>query len=158
MRRADPPRRSPVRRGCSRRARGCGGAYGEPGLRFERARSLLALGRAERRLKKWAAARRSLEHAAEAFEQINSAGWAERARFELGRVGARRPGRKGALTPSEKRVVELAAEGHTNKQIAQALFITINTVEGHLSHAYTKLGVTSRGQLPHRLERLAAGR
>ena len=133
-------------------------SYGELGLRFDRARSLLALGRAARRLKKWAVARTSLQLAAEAFDELGSTGWAERARSELARVGARRPGRTGELTPSERRVVELAAAGHSNKQIAQALFITINTVEGHLSSAYAKLGVTSRGQLPHRLEDLAPGR
>jgi DNA-binding CsgD family transcriptional regulator len=126
-------------------------SYDELGLRFDRARSLLALGRAQRRLKKWAAARRSLELAAEAFDQIDSTGWAQHARSELARVGARRPGNKGQLTPSEQRVVELAAAGRSNKQIAHALFITINTVEGHLSRAYAKLGITSRTQLTHQL-------
>jgi DNA-binding CsgD family transcriptional regulator len=125
--------------------------YGGLALRFDQARSLLALGRAQRRLKKWTAARRSLELAADAFDQIGSTGWADRARAELARIGARRPGRKGQLTPSEQRVAELAAAGHSNKQIAQALFITINTVEGHLSHAYAKLGLSSRTQLAHRL-------
>lgn len=41
--------------------------------------------------------------------------------------------------------------GRSNKEIAQALFVTINTVEGHLSHAYAKLGIRSRAQLAHRL-------
>ncbi len=49
-------------------------------------------------------------------------------------------------------MVELAAAGHSNKEIAQTLFVTINTVEGHLSHAYAKLGVRSRAQLAHRLQ------
>jgi DNA-binding CsgD family transcriptional regulator len=127
-------------------------AYGERGLRFDRARSLLILGRAERRVKKWGAARHSLELAAEAFDEIGSTGWAELARSELGRVGARRPGGPDELTPAERRVVELAAAGHSNKEIAQTLFVTINTVEGHLSHAYAKLGVRSRAQLAHRLQ------
>jgi DNA-binding CsgD family transcriptional regulator len=127
-------------------------SYGGLGLRFDQARSLLALGRAQRRLKKWAAARGSLDLAVEAFDQIGSTGWAERARSELARVGARRPGRDGQLTASEKHVAELAAAGHSNKQIAQALFITIKTVEGHLSRAYAKLGITSRGQLTHSLQ------
>jgi DNA-binding CsgD family transcriptional regulator len=48
-------------------------------------------------------------------------------------------------------VAELAAAGRSNKEIARALFITINTVEGHLSHAYAKLGVRSRVQLTHHL-------
>jgi DNA-binding CsgD family transcriptional regulator len=122
-------------------------AYGELGLRFDRARALLALGRAERRRKKWAAARRALDLAAAAFDEIGSPGWAARARAETDRIGARRPGRAGELTPTERRVAELAATGRSNKEIARALFVTINTVEGHLSRAYAKLGVRSRTQL-----------
>ena len=126
-------------------------AYGELGLRFDRARSLLALGRAQRRLKKWGAARRTLEQAAVAFEELGSTGWLETARSELARVGARRPVPSGELTKAERRVVELAAEGRTNKEIASTLFVTVPTVEGHLSRAYAKLGVRSRGQLAARL-------
>jgi DNA-binding CsgD family transcriptional regulator len=112
---------------------------------------LLALGKAERRLRKWGAARRSLELAAGIFDEIGSAGWAALARAEIGRVGARRPGRADELTPTERRVAELAAAGRSNKEIARALSVTINTVEGHLSHAYAKLGVRSRTQLVRRL-------
>ena len=71
-------------------------AYGEVGLWFDRARSLLGLGRAQRRLRQWAAARGSLEEAAAAFDELGSDGWAERARSELGRVGARKPSATGA--------------------------------------------------------------
>jgi DNA-binding CsgD family transcriptional regulator len=126
-------------------------AYGELGLRFDAARTSLALGRAQRRRRKWGEARRVLEGAAAAFEAIGSAGWARRARDELERVGARRPAGDGELTPSEQRVVELAAAGRANKEIAQALFITVHTVEAHLTHAYAKLGVRSRSQLAGRL-------
>jgi DNA-binding CsgD family transcriptional regulator len=125
--------------------------YGQLGLRFDRARSLLGLGRAERRHRKWAAARRSLEQAVAAFDEIGSPGWAEEARSELARVGARRPRPTGELTPAEQRVVELAVDGLSNKEIAHALFVTVNTVEFHLSHAYAKLGVRSRAQLARRL-------
>jgi DNA-binding CsgD family transcriptional regulator len=52
-----------------------------------------------------------------------------------------------ALTPAERRTTEQAAGGLTNRQIAQALFVTEKTVEGHLSSAYRKLGITSRSQL-----------
>jgi DNA-binding CsgD family transcriptional regulator len=52
-----------------------------------------------------------------------------------------------ALTPSERRVVALAARGMTNREIAQALFVTEKTVETHLTHAYSKLGVTSRREV-----------
>jgi DNA-binding CsgD family transcriptional regulator len=125
--------------------------YEALGLRFDAARSRLVLGRAQRRFKQWGAARASLERAAEAFDAIGSAGWAERARAELARVGARRPRPTGELTPTEERVVELAAEGLANKEIARTLFVTVHTVEVHLSRAYAKLGVRSRSQLAGRL-------
>jgi DNA-binding CsgD family transcriptional regulator len=126
-------------------------AYGELGLRFDRARTLLALGRAQRRRKSWAAARRVLERAVAAFEEIGSPGWADQARSELSRVGARRPGGKDRLTPAEERTAALAAEGLSNKEIASALVVSVHTVEVHLSHAYAKLGVRSRAQLAKRL-------
>jgi DNA-binding CsgD family transcriptional regulator len=125
--------------------------YGGLSLRFDRARSLLSLGRAQRRLRKWGAARRSLEEAAAAFDEIGSSGWAEEARSELTRVGARRPPRAGELTKTEQRVAELAAAGLANKQIAQDLFVSVKTVEAHLSHTYAKLGVRSRAQLARRI-------
>ena len=75
-------------------------AYGELGLRFDRARTLLLLGRAQRRFKKWGAAREALERAAAELEEIGSFGWAEQARSELSRVGARRPQAAGELTPA----------------------------------------------------------
>jgi DNA-binding CsgD family transcriptional regulator len=120
------------------------------GLRFDSARCLLALGRAQRRLKQWRAAREMLQEAALSFDALGAGGWAERARSELERVGGRRRA-GGGLTPSERRVVELAAEGRSNKEIAAALYITVNTVEVHLARAYGKLGVSSRRQLAKRL-------
>jgi DNA-binding CsgD family transcriptional regulator len=123
------------------------GEYAELGLRFDAARTWLALGRAQRRHRKWAAARRSLERAAAGFDEIGSPGWAQEARSELERLGARRPGAAGQLTPTELRVAGLAAEGLSNKEIAQQLVVTVNTVETHLSHAYAKLGIRSRAQL-----------
>ena len=53
-----------------------------------------------------------------------------------------------ALTPSELRVTSLAAEGRTNREIAHELYVTLKTVEGHLSRAYTKLGIPGRAELP----------
>jgi DNA-binding CsgD family transcriptional regulator len=52
-----------------------------------------------------------------------------------------------ALTPSERRVAELASGGMTNRDIAQSLFVTPKTVEVHLSSVYRKLGIASRAQL-----------
>jgi DNA-binding NarL/FixJ family response regulator len=125
--------------------------YERLGLPFDQGRTLLLLGRAQRRQKKWAAARDALERAAELFDELGSPGWADEARSELARVGARRPKPSGELTPAEQRVVELAIEGLSNKQIARALFVAVNTVEVHLSRAYAKLGVRSRAQLGRRL-------
>lgn len=127
--------------------RGAADDYKKLGLRFDFARSLLALGRAQRRHRKWAAARESLEQALTAFDEMGSPGWLAEARSELDRVGARRPRTPGQLTPSEQRVVDLAAEGFSNKEIARTLVVTVNTVETHLSHAYVKLGIRSRSQL-----------
>ena len=127
-------------------------AFERLGLRFDAAQCLLGLGRGQRRAKQWSAARGTLEAAVAGFVALGSAGWAERARGELARVGARRPrSDREALTPSERRVVELAADGLANKQIASALHVTVNTVEVHLARAYAKLGVHSRSQLARAL-------
>jgi DNA-binding CsgD family transcriptional regulator len=61
------------------------------------------------------------------------------------------PGEAPALSDSERRVAELAATGHTNREIGRALYITVSTVEQHLTRVYRKLGVKSRADLPHRL-------
>ena len=76
---------------------------------------------------------------------------AERARTELAATGARprsvRLSGVESLTASERRVAEMAAEGLTNRQIAQALFVTPKTVEVHLSSVYRKLEISSRSEL-----------
>jgi DNA-binding CsgD family transcriptional regulator len=77
---------------------------------------------------------------------------AARARQELVTAGARprRDALRGrdALTPSELRTAQLAADGRTNREIAQALFVSLRTVETHLTHTYQKLGINSRERLP----------
>jgi DNA-binding CsgD family transcriptional regulator len=125
--------------------------YARLGLAFDAARSLLTLGREQRRSRKWGAARATLERAAAAFDELGSPGWAERARSDLERVGARRPSPAGELTPTERRVAELAAQGLANKEIAKALVVSVSTVEFHLSNTYAKLGVRSRTQLAGRI-------
>jgi DNA-binding CsgD family transcriptional regulator len=120
------------------------------GFAFDQARCLLSLGRSQRRAKQWGAARRSLEAAAAGFDRLASGGWARRARDELARVGGRAPDAPGALTVTEQRVVELAAAGMSNKEIARTLSIAVHTAEVHLSRAYAKLGVRSRTQLAAR--------
>jgi DNA-binding CsgD family transcriptional regulator len=121
---------------------------GEP---FELARTLLAAGVVERRAKRRAAARESLEAALALFEGLGARLWEARARTELARVGGRTPAGRGVLTTTERRVAELVAEGRSNKEVAAVLFVTVKTVERNLTQVYEKLGVRSRTQLASRL-------
>jgi DNA-binding CsgD family transcriptional regulator len=117
---------------------------------FEQARTLLALGSAQRRARRKRAARESLQAALELFERLDAPLWAERARSELARIGGRVPSAPGDLTPTERRVAELVAAGSSNKEVAATLFIAPRTVEGHVTQIYAKLGVHSRAELAHR--------
>ena len=117
---------------------------------LELARSRLAYGSALRRARQKAAARAELEAAAHGFDAVGARVWAGRARAELARVGGRPPS-SGALTPTERRVAELVAQGLQTKQVAARLFVSPKTVEGHLSRIYGKLGIGSRTELAHRL-------
>jgi DNA-binding CsgD family transcriptional regulator len=123
---------------------------------LELAHSLTELGAALRRANQRAAAREPLAEALELAVRCGARRLAARAREELKATGARprREWRTGveALTPSELRIVRLAAEGRTNREIAQELYVTLKTVEGHLSRAYTKLGIEGRAELPGVLE------
>ncbi len=119
-------------------------------LPLDRARTLLALGVARRRANDRSQARATLEEARGLFGSLGAAIWEQRAVEELARIGGRAPaGRE--LTPVERRVVELVAAGHTNREVAAALFVSPRTVEGHLSRVYGKLGVRSRVELVSRL-------
>jgi DNA-binding CsgD family transcriptional regulator len=120
--------------------------------RLEHAYSLANLGAAVRRANKRAEARDLLRQALELAQRSGAALLAEHAHQELVATGAR-PRRielsgAAALTPSERRIAAMAAEGLSNRDIAQALFVTLRTVEMHLSNAFRKLGVSSRTQLP----------
>jgi DNA-binding CsgD family transcriptional regulator len=127
---------------------------GSPAL-LERAHSLVEFGAALRRSGGRAAARGPLAQALELGARCGARPLAARARDELKAAGARprRPWRTGveALTPSELRVARLAAEGRSNREIACELYVTLKAVEGHLAHAYAKLGIEGRGQLPRAL-------
>ena len=124
----------------------------ESGARLEQARALVELGAALRRANQRAAARGPLRTGLDLAHRCGATRLTQRARDELLAAGARP--RRGALTglealtTSERRVAELAATGMSNPEIAQALFVTLNTVEGHLRHVYQKLSINSRGQLP----------
>ena len=113
---------------------------------FERARTLLARGVLQRRLKQRRAARESLEAAQAAFEDLGAPLWAERTQSELKRIAGRAPS-PDVLTPTERRVAELVAEGHSNKQVAARLFVTVRAVEANLTRIYGKLGIRSRTEL-----------
>ena len=113
---------------------------------FEFGRTLLARGQLQRRMKQKRAARESLQAALENFERLGAPLWAERARAELRRIGLR-PAAPLGLTPTEERVADLVATGHTNREVAQALFLSVHTVEDNLRRIYRKLGVRSRTEL-----------
>ena len=119
--------------------------------RLELARSLVELGAARRRGRRRSDAREPLERGMELAHRCGAAGLAERARTELRASGARprRLVRTGAdaLTPSERRVAELAAAGRANREIAAELYVTLATVETHLRHVFQKLGVHARTEL-----------
>ena len=118
---------------------------------FEQGRARLVAGMVERRAGQRAAARQALTGALEVFDALGAALWAERAAAELGRIPGRRPAAATGLTPTERRVAELVAQGRSNKEVAAALFLAVRTVEAHLSHVYAKLGVRSRTELAGRL-------
>lgn len=129
-------------------------AVGDP---FGRARALLGLGVVRRRGHRKRPAREAIDAAVDAFETIGASGWAAKARAELARIGGRAP-RDGELTPTERRLAELVAEGRSNKEIAAALFVTPKTVGTTLSRLYAKLGVHSRTELIRRLAERPAGK
>jgi pentatricopeptide repeat protein len=123
--------------------------------KLEHARALADLGAALRRAGRRAEARRRLREALDGALGCGAVTLAAFARAELAASGAR-PRREpaqgiAALTPSEHRVVALAAEGLSNPEIARRLFLTRRTVETHLTHAYGKLGIKSRTELPSAL-------
>jgi DNA-binding CsgD family transcriptional regulator len=119
-------------------------------LPLERARTVLAQGIALRRARQKRSAREAIEEAKAAFESLGARLWAERAAGELDRVGGRPPS-GGKLTPTERRVAELAGAGKSNKEIAAELYVTVRTVETHLTNVYEKLGAHSRAELSRRL-------
>ena len=120
-------------------------------MRLELAHSLTELGAALRRTGARVAAREPLRRALDLAQRCGATPLAQRARAEALAAGARprRPWTTGvqALTPSELRVAQLATQPLSNRDIAQALFITAKTVGDHLSSAYRKLNISSRAEL-----------
>ncbi|HSL77054.1 MAG TPA: LuxR C-terminal-related transcriptional regulator, partial [Candidatus Limnocylindrales bacterium] len=109
-------------------------------------RALLTAGEIRRRGRQKAQAREALTKAIGIFEQLGARLWLERARSELARVAVKRPEGAG-LTATERQVVDLVAAGRSNKEIADALFMSVHTVEAHLTRLFRALGVGSRTEL-----------
>jgi DNA-binding NarL/FixJ family response regulator len=168
---------TPGLRGIARRAlaRATGGEAGIELLRaaialleqspfvLELAAAQIDLGASLRRAGSRADARDPLRAGLRAAEVAAATPLIEHARQELAATGmrVRRGPSHDVLTPSEQRIAEMAAAGSTNPQIAQALFVTVKTVESHLAGTYRKLDINSRRELPGALakqdERRLAG-
>jgi DNA-binding CsgD family transcriptional regulator len=115
-------------------------------LPFELGRTLLVRGAVQRRDKRKREARDTLTKALEVFDGLGAALWSERTRAELARIGGRAASSL-TLTPTEARVAELVAAGGTNREVADALFVSVHTVEANLKRIYRKLGIRSRTEL-----------
>lgn len=129
------------------------------GARLEQARTLVALGRVQRETGDAATARETLRVAADLAHSCQGAAVLATCAVELRAAGAR-PRRFAttgleALTANERAAAALAAQGATNREIAQGLFLSVKTVETHLRNAYRKLSVSSRGELAGRLGSLS---
>jgi DNA-binding CsgD family transcriptional regulator len=127
----------------------------DPPARLEHARSLVEMGAVLRREGRRAEARTALERGMDGAWSCGATALAQRAREELHAIGAR-PRRQAlsgvdALTGAERRVADLAGQSLTNRQIAEALAISLPTVETHLRHVFQKLGIRSRRQLAEHL-------
>ena len=118
---------------------------------FRRARLLLAYGEWLRRRRRVAESRAPLRAALESFEALATTPWAERARQELrasGETSRRRtPDAWAQLSPQELQIARMAAQGMTNREIGQKLFLSHRTIGSHLYRVFPKLGITSRAQL-----------
>ena len=121
---------------------------------LEHARAVLELGSALRRAGERTEARQVLREALDATSRIGASGLAERAHEELVTAGAR-PRRdrrmlsgRESLTSGEDRVATLAAQGLSNREIAERQFVTVKAVQWHLRNVYRKLDVSSRDELP----------
>jgi DNA-binding NarL/FixJ family response regulator len=124
---------------------------------FEHARTLLALGTAERRALRRRAARETLQRALAIFEELGAELWAEKTRAELARIGGRAAS-PGGLTPAETRIAGLVAAGKSNREVAAELVVSVHTVEAALTSIYRKLDVRSRTEMARRLADPAAAK
>ncbi len=112
---------------------------------FQRGRTLLAEGECLRRSRQRGRARDALAAAATVFEGLGARRWHERAMAGLARTGHRETG--SSLTRTERQVADLVAAGRTNREVAETLFMSVHTVEAHLTRIYRSLGIRSRTEL-----------
>lgn len=123
----------------------------DPGQPFQRARAELLYGASLRRAQRRARARTQLTAALRGFDRLGAAPWAKRTRAELRACGAETvaatPCPHGRLSPQERQVLRLAAEGLSNREIGAHLFLSPRTVGNHLYRAFPKLGIGSRNEL-----------
>ena len=125
-------------------------AIDEPATALLRIEALVELGRTIRQRGERARARAPLREAFEAAEELRASRLGAEAETELRAARGRPPKRTHAddeLTPSERRIAELAASGSSNREIAASLFLSVRTVETHLTSAYRRLGIASRHEL-----------
>ena len=113
---------------------------------FELARTLMVRGVVERRNKQKRSARALLDQARDLFDQLGAPLWSAKAASELARVGGA-AANAGELTPTERRVTQLVADGKTNREVADALFLSVKTVEANLTRIFRKMGIRSRAEL-----------
>jgi DNA-binding CsgD family transcriptional regulator len=118
---------------------------------FARGRLQLAYGSWLRRQRRISESRRPLRAARDTFDDLGVQPWGERAREELRASGeasrTRAPNARDQLTPSELQIAQMAADGATNREIGQRLYLSHRTVSSHLYRIFPKLGITSRSQL-----------
>jgi DNA-binding CsgD family transcriptional regulator len=123
--------------------------------RFERARTQLCYGERLRRVGRRQLAREQLRAAFETFDRVGARPWAERARTELGASGEhlrrRNPTTNEQLTPQELQIALLVADGLKNRDVGARLFLSIKTVEFHLTRIFRKLQIHSRSELVRRM-------
>jgi len=118
---------------------------------LQRARLLLAYGQWLRRQRRIADSRPPLREARDAFDAMGCAAWGDQARRELrasGESSSRRDlAARDQLTAQELQIAQLAAQGLSNRDIAQRLYLSHRTIGTHLYRIFPKLGITSRGEL-----------
>jgi DNA-binding NarL/FixJ family response regulator len=118
---------------------------------FMRAQASLAYGASLRRQRRTAESRGPLREARDVFDALGAAGWAERARMELRASGEtirqRARDARGELSTQELQIALMAADGLTNRQIGERLFLSSRTIGSHLYRIFPKLGIRSRSEL-----------